>query len=171
MCENTDAMNTVIECRCAACTQLCRNNPGWPTPTEAEDMITHGYGDRLMLDWLDPSSRLGNDDRIYVLAPASFGREGKNAPEMDEMMGGNSGSFMALFLGPPPIKGRCVLLTDDGRCEVHGTSMKPTQCRSALGCKRVVGFDNFEMAAHWNTDEGRRVVEAWKATHARIKHG
>lgn len=72
---------SVESCTCADCRRGCQRNPGWFTPEEARATIAAGYTSRLMRDWLEPNSRLGNDERIYVLAPASLGSEGEDAPE------------------------------------------------------------------------------------------
>ena len=79
------------DCSCDKCAYLCEKNPGWMTPEEASKAIKSGYGARLMRDWLEPCVELGNDDRIYLLAPASLGCEWMDAPEFDifeMMMGG-----------------------------------------------------------------------------------
>lgn len=154
---------TTIEftaCACDKCRTACLRNPGWFLPEEARAAIRAGYAKRMMRDWLEPSSEAGNDDRIYILAPASEGHEGDDAPDFDFF------SMLTMFTGGFK-KGRCVLHTEDGRCEIHSTGFKPFQCRTALLCNRTKITDddadsNFSVARAWDTDLGRAVVAEWQ---------
>lgn len=137
-------------CHCDDCVGLCYRNPGWMTPAEAMQAMDAGLAHRLMRDWLEPSSKLGNTERLYVLAAASEGCEGRDAPEFD---------FAALFLGYTK-KGKCTFLEED-RCSIHDSGFKPKQCRESLGCENGCGPDNYEMARHWDSDEGRAVLDRW----------
>ena len=139
----------VRPCSCGQCVSLCERNPGWMTPAEAIKAIAAGHRNRLMRDWLEPSSEVGNDERLYLLAAASIGCEGGDAPEFEQM---------DLLMGNCS-KGQCTFLKD-GRCEIHATDYKPKQCRESLGCEHS-GPDNYEMARLWNTDEGRNALAAW----------
>lgn len=138
-------------CDCEQCVRLCRCNPGWFTPAEAIQAMKAGLGHRLMRDWLEPSHKLGNSERLYVLAPASLGCEGKEAPELD--------NYFALLLGFAK-KGRCTFLEND-LCSIHDSGFKPKQCRECLGCQKNNGPDNYEMARHWDTEEGKQALEMW----------
>jgi Fe-S-cluster containining protein len=158
-------MNAIVEiaqavrdCSCSSCVQACRDNPGWPTPEQAARFIDDGLAMRLMLDWLEPSSGhdVDNDERIYILAPASIGHEGEYAPEME-------GGIFALFIGWT--KGRCTFLTKESKCEVH--DRKPIQCRAALACvhdhaEARKATSNYAVARLWFTDEGRALVARWR---------
>lgn len=112
-----------------------------------------------MRDWLEPCDEVGNDDRVYLLAPASQGHEGDDAPEMD--------LFHWLSGG---CKGLCVFHRD-GLCDLHETAFKPIQCRTAFGCTDVNPDypDNYEVARLWDTDQGRAVVSEWQR--ALLKQG
>ena len=140
----------VRPCTCPECVSCCERNPGWMTPEEAVKSITAGLGWKLMRDWLEPCSEVGNEDRIYLLAPASIGCEGADAPEF---------SFADMLFGKAN-KGRCVFL-EDGLCGLHATDYKPRQCRETMGCVPGVGPDNYEMARLWDTDEGREALILW----------
>lgn len=143
----------MTDCSCKDCVGACKANPGWPTPAEAARFIAEGLASRLMCDWLEPSSLIDTDERIYLLAPASRGHEGDFAPEMD-------------FLDFAFKKGRCVFLDRKDRCEVH--DRKPLQCRMTLACgseplnRLGNGYSNYDIAKLWNTDEGRALVADWK---------
>jgi Fe-S-cluster containining protein len=137
-------------CHCDDCVSLCYRNPGWMTPAEAMQAMDAGLAHRLMRDWLEPSGKLGNTERLYVLAAASIRCEGQDAPEF---------SWAELMLGFAS-KGRCTFLEND-RCSIHDSGFKPKQCRESLGCERKSGPDNYEMARHWDSDEGRAALDRW----------
>lgn len=150
------------ECSCFRCQMACRRNPGWFLPEEARAAIQAGHAPLMMRDWLEPSVELGNDGRIYVLAPASDGYEGQDAPEFPFM------SLIEAILAPPFIKGRCVMFGRDGKCRLHDSGFKPFQCRSSLLCDPdqdtscTAPDSNWEMARQWNTPLGRAVIEEWR---------
>lgn len=146
----TETKTATISCTCAKCVAIC-DNPGWMTPEEAEAAITADLGPRLMADWLEPCSRVGNDERIYVLCPASIGYEGSDAPE-----------FTLFELLSSINKGRCNFLKDQ-RCELHDTPYKPRQCRECFGC-RPDGPDNYEMGRLWNNEAAQALVKKWRKT-------
>lgn len=135
-------------CSCSACKSACENRPGWPTPQEAERIIAAGMADRLMLDWWE-----GDEQQPYteILCPAAPGCGGRDAPEID---------FLNMF-GPG---WRCTFLKN-GKCELHGTSMKPFECRVTMVCKDVPGNSGAHAAAakKWNTPKGKEVVLLWRA--------
>ena len=120
------------------------------TPQEAMQAIASGQSSRLMRDWLEPSDTLENKERIYVLAAASVGCEGRDAPQFADWQ---------LMIGDV-IKGQCTFLKD-GLCELHETDYKPKQCRESLGCRAPLGPDNYEMARLWDTEEGREALDLW----------
>src|SRR5262245_51533200 len=114
-----------MSCTCEKCIRACQRAPGWMSPEEARKAIDNGYADRLMRDWFEPSSKYGNKERIYVLAPASLGCEGKDAPEVDRE------DLHNIIRGLEWNKGRCTFFNDEGRCEVHESGFKPLQCKSS----------------------------------------
>lgn len=121
------------------------------TPREARKAIRAGYAQRLMRDWLEPDDQYGNTEPIFVLAPASIGHEGRDAPEV----GGST------IFGWS--RGRCTLLSREGLCEIHDSGFKPKQCRVSLGCTPVAEFpDGYEMARLWDTKAGKAVLDMWK---------
>ena len=137
-------------CSCSDCVSLCEKNPGWMTPEEALKAIASGHASRLMRDWLDPCSEVGNEERIYVLAPASLGCEGADAPDFD----------LFSMLSGTAEKGRCTFLNNNELCDLHATDYKPRQCRESMGCADI-GLDNYEMARMWDNREGRRTISWW----------
>ena len=142
----------MTECTCTRCIECCKHNPGWMTPEEAAAAIDAGHSGRLMLDWLEPCDELKNKKRIYILAPASIGHEGSNAPEMP--------SFDLTWS-----KGRCTFLKNN-RCEIHNSGFKPLQCRESLACNpsRSIGYlNNYAIAPLWKTGEAKSIVKRWKS--------
>ena len=128
----------IAACACDTCRSACRR-PGWPTPTEALDLLAAGLGDRLMRDyWCLPDG-----GEMPILSPAERGREGGGA------------SFMR--------DGRCTFHTFDGRCELHETGLKPAECRKS-GCSRAEGSADIHkaIAVLWDSAEGRAVFELWR---------
>ena len=136
-------------CSCTNCVSLCERNPGWMTPEEALKAMASGYAHRLMRDWLEPSFQAGNEELIYVLAPASIGCEGSDAPDFD---------LFSLFSGTAA-KGKCTFL-NNGLCDLHATDYKPMQCRESMGCVNI-GLDNYEMARMWDNVQGREAIYLW----------
>lgn len=142
---------TVHSCTCTACVGACRRNPGWMTPAEASIAIAAGHAGKLMRDWLEPCDKLGNHQRIYVLAPAAAGHSGGDAPELN---------WLECMMGTAA-KGRCVFLTARNRCAIHASGFKPIQCRASLCCQDdqdSSDFDNYAVARLWNTRRGRQLV-------------
>lgn len=133
------------ECSCEKCANLCTWAPGWMWPDEARAAIAAGLSDRLMIDWLEPDHRIGNDRRVYVLCPATVGREGGVAEE---------DLFTILICG----KGVCTFLKD-GLCEIHST-VKPQQCRDAMACTNVEPLSNIEIGRAWIDEQD--LIEEWK---------
>lgn len=152
-------------CTCSKCVAPCRTSPGWFTPQEAELAILAGHSERLMRDWLEPSEEHGNKERIYVLAPASVGCEGRDAPEIlpndPDDLEAMIGKVLEL-IGDGWEKGECTFLTEDNRCEIHKSGFKPKQCRECFGCKPDSGPDNFEMIRFWDNPEAQALVEKWR---------
>jgi len=159
-----DSKNTDVEdpdnasrgCTCDKCVSCCTRNPGWMSPEEATAAIKAGYAARMMRDRLYPDDRYGNDENIYILAPASQGCEGQDAPEplclFDYFMGW--------------CKGRCTFLNAENRCDIHDSGFKPIQCREALACtpsSRTGREGNFAVARLWDTPEGRTTLALWEA--------
>lgn len=146
---------TKSSCACAKCVAIC-NNPGWMTPEEAEAAIAAGLGPRLMADWMEPCSELGNAERVFIICPASEGYEGGNARDFE------FNELLMMAFGPGLItKGRCNFLRDDHRCELHDTPHKPKQCRECFGC-RPDGPDNYEMGRLWNNETAQALIEKWR---------
>lgn len=142
-----------LSCSCSECQKLCERNPGWPTPDEAERLLNDGHSGNLMLDFWVQSPR-----NVKVLAPATKGFEGKDAPSFSEMC----------HIDPmDPCKGVCVFFTKDRLCALHDTDMKPICCREGTACAR----DRFSSKKHvtpaqvkqmWDTERGYALIARWK---------
>ena len=139
-------------CSCARCVKCCHDNPGWFSPQEAIMAINAGYAKKMMVDWLEPCREVGNDKRIFVLAPASVGYEGGKCPEAV-----NPIEYLFGWT-----KGKCTLLEND-KCSIHDSGFKPLQCRDGRSCQPRDGelWDNYGVAKLWNTLEGQSAVEVW----------
>lgn len=145
-------------CECEHCQNACRKNPGWMIPAEAQKAMDAGFSGRLMLDWFEPDPEIGNEDRIWVLAPASVGYGGREARDFT----------IFDYITSSAVKGRCSFLTCDGKCEIHASGFKPHQCRIVMACEDVEfnapshEASNFSVARLWDTDEGRNAVSRWR---------
>ena len=145
----------MADCSCDRCVAACKTRPGWATPDEAQRFIDDGLADKLMLDWLEPDELVGNDERIYVIAPAGENCAGEYAPE---------GSFFSMFGGLD--FGKCMFLTADNKCGVH--DHKPTQCRLTMACDDVNyntngnPASNYDIARLWNTEAAHELVTKWR---------
>lgn len=137
-------------CTCTKCISRCQANPGWMSPEDAEAAIEAGLAQQLMRDWLEPCGELNNDERVFILCPASLGSAGLDAPEAE--------SVTEYFMGWT--KGRCVFLAG-GWCQLHATSFKPKQCKETFGCAPV-GPSNYDMAKLWDTPKAQALVERWQ---------
>lgn len=150
-------MNIIIktDCQCPKCVRACQHLPGKFNPDEADRAIDAGYADRMMLDWLEPSYQVGNDERIPILAPAALGHEGRIAPTLDEMYPDGFLSFPTEAVDLP-----CALFKN-GKCTIHDSDFKPQQCRTTFVCTGA-GDNNYDIARLWDTDRGRQVVQKWR---------
>jgi hypothetical protein len=119
-------------------------------PDDAQTAMDRSFGPRLMLDWYEPCDDLGNDSRVYVLAPASLECEGEYAPEI---------SFWDFLMGGVACKGACTFLKD-GLCEIHTSGFKPLQCRVGSNCGQPF-LNNIDMARYWMGEAGAAAVARW----------
>ena len=120
-------------CTCDQCKNMCRR-PCWPTPTEAKRLIEAGFANKLMLDWWSAP------DNIYILAPASVGRECKKAPFN-------------------PASNWCVFYNNLGLCDLHDKNLKPYEGRVA---SHDIGTGvHKDVALMWDTKEAKDLVGAW----------
>lgn len=136
-----------MDCACHECVSRCRAYPGWMSPENAKAAIEAGMYGRLMLDWWEPDERLGNKERVFVLAPASAGAEGQLAPDTFDFVFGDNNE--------------CTFLTKDNRCEIHNSGYKPVQCVTTMACKNE-GLDKIDIVRDWDTDAGREIVKLWR---------
>ena len=141
-------IGTKESCTCDICRRACLN-PGWFSPDEAASVLHAGLAHKLMKDWIEPCEQVGNAERIYILAPASLGHEGKNAPELDDF-------FLYRIIGWN--KGQCTFL-NNGRCDIHNSGFKPLQCRGFFHGESI---DNYTMAKLWDNTTARAIVDVWE---------
>lgn len=132
-------------CTCVECRSYCGQNPGFPTPQEAERLLDAGLGPRLMLDWWNAQEDGGHE--INLLCPAIKTYEGHKAPDDPT--------------------GRCTFFTEDRLCEIHGPN-KPSGCtlvRHGNDCdaRRTI---QAMIARQWDTDRGRVLVNRWQEHYA-----
>lgn len=143
-------------CTCETCVSACHNAPGMALPSQVVHAIKTGSAHRFMVREWYPDKRTGNTQSRYVITPAVKGYEGKEAPRRHPIIHTICGL------------GTCTFLQEGGLCEVHGTPLKPRECRIALGCsespraeKRHVA-ELIKIARAWCSPRGIRVVAAWK---------
>jgi Fe-S-cluster containining protein len=141
-------------CKCRKCVEACRQNPGWFLPAEALKAIEAGYADRLMRDWYEGD----RGQNTYVLAPASLGHEGEDAPAMTTLA-----DLFAFLSGSGYWKGQCTFLKND-LCAIHDSGFKPFQCRRAFVCsgEEDAASTNRMVARAWDTRIGRDAIMAWR---------
>jgi len=99
-------------CTCATCRSFCERHPGLFAPGQVERLaeylslsVQEVFARHLVAEW-------STDGRIMALRPATVSEQAGSAVE-----------------APADFPGRCVFLTDAGRCSVHAT--KPLECRRA----------------------------------------
>ena len=129
-----------IACDCETCRGMCERRPCWPTPEEAQAIIANGLGAQLMRDYWFGDGYDGGD--INLLCPAGVGYEGTMAPFWPDGL-------------------RCVFLTGEGRCKLHGTGYKPMEGRLALCGGRTPADLHFKVATLWNNRASQLLVANW----------
>lgn len=121
-------------CNCKICTGFCRR-PGWWTVAQASKAIDAGYGQRMMLE-IDPNLDSG------VLSPALKGNEGRIA------------NILYAY-------NRCCFLRDN-LCELHGTGLKPLECRFAHHKHMELGMQcHKDIGKEWDSPLGKALVKKW----------
>lgn len=141
MTDNDNDELHIAACTCSECVEACTRNPGWFGPEDAEKALNAGLASKMMLDYWAGSPN------IYVLAPASQGREGTIAPEMTwhDAINAMFGDWH---------KGQCVLLKNN-RCTIHDSGYKPYQCINMC--------NNSPMRDMWDSKKGRALIARWRA--------
>ena len=137
--EPIDLAAAGVECDCSKCVAMCRNVPCRGTPDEIQQAIDAGYGSQMYArKWVDL------DEYYLIVGPAIRGNQ--------------------RGVGTYAVSGTCALLTDDEKCQLHGTGFKPSEGRMATGCDKEsdvrAGYLN-ELIESWNTPEGRAVAAEW----------
>ena len=134
-----------IECACKRCVSMCTHHPCIPTPEEAKLLMRAGKGELLVCNWFYDERREGD---IRYLQPALVGYQGCQAPFW--------------------VHGRCVFLSPEGLCQLHGTPMKPAEGRKVahhghpLSRKDVGRRIHEKVIRLWDSPRGRAVVQWWK---------
>lgn len=127
---------------CQTCVGACYRKPGWFLPGEAEKVadylgitLQELFRTKLGVDWWEDHPATDSD--VFLLAPATT-----------DMNPGEE------YPGTPG--GRCVFLTADARCSIHG--VKPHECR-VHWCGQS---DRDATALH------RSTADAWVGEHQRL---
>jgi hypothetical protein len=140
------------ECKCEECTENCAWRPGWPSLEEAKKLVEAGYGKELMVDWWGGDSFTPDLSRIYLLCPAGKGHAGDDAAE---------GSLSDIFsVGRLPAM-PCVMLTPEKLCKLHGSGMKPVECRCTSCNTPDPDYIHEAAAESWNSPRGAAFVLQW----------
>ena len=124
-------------CTCSACVEMCGICPCIPTPDEAEQMLDHGYGQRMS------SREVYKIDSFHILCPSVRGHECQH--DMTHFSGG------------------CTFLKD-GLCEIHDSGFKPLEGRAVHHDDdySTEGMHEY-IINRWDNREGRRVFRRWFA--------
>ena len=128
-------------CTCKRCVSCCEQKPGWMKPGEAERMadflglsLADLFAQFLAVDWWVSTTD------VFLLSPALAGEEpGTEMPYIAE--------------------GRCVFLTEAGRCRVH--PVKPFECAAAWcgdGPVRMKGSAHEQAAEAWRPAEHQQQI-------------
>jgi hypothetical protein len=121
-------------CGCPVCQGYCIR-PGWWTVEEASRALLAGLGGRMMLE-------MSPDHSIGVLSPAFKGCE--------------------LDFAMDQFKERGCTFLQDGRCELHGSSLQPLECRFCHHDRPGQGPKcHADIARDWDTAAGRALVVQW----------
>jgi hypothetical protein len=121
-------------CSCDICKSDCRR-PGWWTVNQAAEAIEAGYGTRMMLE-------MAPDFTFGVLSPAFKGCELQFAYQEYASAG-------------------CTFLVDE-KCELHGTSHQPLECRFCHHDRAGMGPRcHADIEKDWNTQAGRSLIVKW----------
>ena len=127
--------------------------PCWPIPEEAQRLIDEGYGDKLMLDFWGSG---GEEENIYILAPANPGYESKLAPGSDPFE-----FVFSMLLGRSPLSSGCTFQTPDNLCSLHDKGLKPFEGRRTC-CKNNGSGLHEAVAREWDNEEAKKIVSNWK---------
>lgn len=164
------AMIPECECKCYLCREACREAPCWGTPLEIENLMSAGYGDKLMAYIITPGHYniplpsfpdAWNKGTTTVIAPAK--------------MGGNGAGYATESTSSGiTFRGRCVFLRGKGKnelCEIHGTGLKPVEGRVGyhdMSYNKAIRVRELIIST-WNTDFGRRVAKMWVGKYSKYK--
>ncbi|MBE2198685.1 MAG: hypothetical protein IAE79_08755 [Anaerolinea sp.] len=127
-------------CSCPECQAMCQRRPCWPTPADADRLITAGYGNQLMLDWWFDHEQ---NSTIYLLTPAIVGSESGQAP--------------AHPAGP------CTFLDANNLCHLHDSGLKPTEGKLALCQNNTPAGLHEDVGRTWDSETGRALIDRWES--------
>lgn len=145
-----------VECQCWKCQSMCQR-PCFGTPDDIQKLIDAGYEDRLCLD---NHCGLEKCAEIDLLTPALKGRESSFAPLM------------------PSSKEGCTFFKD-GKCELHGKGLKPSQGRKAIHDHRdtkeeekkyMGGKLGASISELWKDEKAQKMVEDFKSKRGLKSH-
>jgi len=121
-------------CSCDICRRYCQR-PGWWTVEEAENAISKGKANRMMLE-ISPEKTFG------VLSPAFMGNEANIALQ-----------FFA--------KNGCTFYKN-GLCELFGTDLQPLECRFCHHDRKGLGKKcHSDIEKDWKSKKAKRLIVEW----------
>lgn len=132
-------------CACAKCVSMCKTFPCRPLPSEVTAMPPEVQA-RLMI-----SSYGRNLSKIPHLQAGTFPNDGGEIPD-------------APSIWERAEKQRCVFLTQENKCELHGTC-KPFEGRAShhtLDTDPKFKPITDRLKREWHSPEGRAVIERWR---------
>lgn len=127
-------LTDTIECSCDKCVSACHRKPGWFLPEEIKPAAElMGLSEKEFFDKYLSVDYYGDPDKfLFVVAPAT-----ENSTPGQEY--------------PLEPGGRCVFLTEDGKCQIHAA--KPYECKH---------YDHRNsQSSDESRDQHRGVAEAW----------
>jgi Fe-S-cluster containining protein len=149
----------VESCTCKDCISACKRIPGIFHPIEALRAIRAGHVDDLMMVGVEEGRKGWKwaREEWWVLMPVS-------APPaaVREFRTINPHERREVF----EAAGRCVFLNVDGRCAIHDSGFKPTECRAALLCRdgksKAPDRKHESTKQAWRSPVGAAVIGIWR---------
>lgn len=165
-----------MECTgCEMGIKMCHNRPCFGSPEEFDKIIDAGYADKLRIDYyvgLPQSCRIKIEDTIGDGPFAQLNKqlyehqqEKENPFEEDVLMLSGGTKYDNGYYAPWMPVGTCNLLTEDDKCMLHDSGLKPHQGANSC-CNDEVNpaEENLYYAKLWATPKGLEVIEKFKKT-------
>jgi hypothetical protein len=163
-----------MECTgCSNGVAMCHNRPCFGTPEEFDKIIDAGYAEKLRIDhWTGApaGSRIKIEDTIgdgpFVELNKQlyeYQQKNPNPHTKDVLMLSGGTNHDNDYYAPWMPVGTCKLLTEDDKCMLHDSGLKPHQGANSC-CKEEVSTseNNLYYANLWATPEGKKVIKKFK---------